>query len=81
MSQRFTAEESAGSQRRYSYLLDPDEVLPLGSFPGSEELPDAIGAELEALAQSGSAPPFLWEPEGGLLFSVESVEEEINRGR
>lgn len=70
MAQRLTVEETAGSQRAYSYLIS--EELTLGTFTDSD-LPQDLGDELEALSQSDSAPDFLWDPSGNLVYTVVEV--------
>ena len=72
---RITLGETGGSQRAYSYLLDPEQKLPLGRFEeGVRTLPKSIDAEIESLAQSDSSPEFFWNPDGGFLIIVEEVE-------
>lgn len=72
-NQRITLEETEGYRRSYSYLLPADDELELGVFLGDSELPESVEAELESLAQSSSAPDFLWEPQGMLTITVEKL--------
>lgn len=73
MAQRFTIAETEGSQRAYSYLLPSDQIIAPEVCLADGDASEEIKGELEALAQSDSAPAFLWEPSGSLVVSVEEV--------
>lgn len=64
---RFTISELGGAERSYSYLLN--EPVPVGVYD-EKTLPEDLEGELEAFAQSSDVPPFLYNPDGKLRFTV-----------
>ena len=67
MTLRLTIAESEGSKRSYSYLVDTE--IPIGVFT-DKEAPEELDNELESFAQGNDVPPFMWEPDGSLVYTV-----------
>lgn len=70
MAHRLTIAETEGFQQSYGYTVEYE--LPIGVF-SNRDLPEEIGAELEGLGQSDSAPFFLFDPTGELTYTAEKV--------